>query len=405
MQVYALTMRLVNTSTYRFEEFSDRCIPPYAILSHRWDRREATYQSYRCRHGKHAAGIRKIADFCEFVRRQRPPLQYIWVDTCCIDKRNSVELMEAMNSMYAWYENARICYVYLRDLPPKEEARKKERRRAFRESAWFQRGWTLQELLAPSHVVFCDRNWEVYDSKGGLLEDIESATGITAHFLNGKYKPHQASIAMRLSWASSRQTTKIIDRAYCMLGLFDVNMPLLYGEKEKAFIRLQIEIVKRTDDESIFAWRLDLPHWGMLAPSPEAFQNSAKIVNFKLAPEQRMPYEMTNKGLRFPSASDTYASNAVDSSTGEPVGYETHNVELGCFEGDNTCVVDIHPAAEERWERGPITIDLKRNGPTWRRIDCSSWCRGQNSARPKRRNGSYFGRGVQRIYFMKQPQL
>ncbi|KAK3697892.1 hypothetical protein LTR37_017209 [Vermiconidia calcicola] len=398
-------MRLINTTSHKLEEFFDRPVPPYAILSHRWQVCEATLQNYRSSQGEDGPGIGKVINFCKFAKTQSPSHRYVWIDTCCINKQNSMELMEAINSMYTWYENAQTCFVYLRDLPPKEEVHKKERRDAFCNSEWFHRGWTLQELLAPSRVIFCDRDWKVYDSRVQLAKQIEGITGIAKPFLDGTYQPRRASVAMRMSWASKRYTTKPEDKAYCLLGLFDVNMPLLYGEQKRAFMRFQEEILKHSDDESIFAWTANYTQWGMLAPSPEAFQGSEDIVNFKLAPEQRMPFQMTNKGLRFPSASDTYAKDNVDPSTGEPMGYDDHVVELGCFFGRIKGMTGQHSDALEMWEDGPITIRLKRIGPTWQRVECDNLGQGQNSARRVRRNGSYFGRGVQRIYFIEQPLL
>ena len=246
-------MRLINTTTYDFEEYFVRPIPSYAILSHRWGRREATYQSYRRGRGKDGSGNKKVINFCKFAKAQRSPYGHVWVDTCCINKQDRPELSESVNSMYQWYQNARACFVYLRDLPPKEEAHEKERSYAFRKSEWFRRGWTLQELLAPPRVIFCDQTWKFYGVKSRLSQEIEDITGIAKPFLNGAYKPCQASMAMRMSWASRRQTSKPEDKAYCLLGLFDVNISLLYGENEKAFMRLQEEILKRSDDESIFA--------------------------------------------------------------------------------------------------------------------------------------------------------
>lgn len=396
-------MRLINTTTYKFEDFFDRPIPQYAILSHRWDEREASYQSYKCCQNTDGPGMRKVVDFCKFAKAHRPAYDYIWVDTCCINKRNNAELSESINSMYQWYQNSQTCFVYLRDLPPKDIAHKKERNNAFRKSEWFRRGWTLQELLAPSRVIFCDREWKVYGGKVRLSQEIAEITGIAEPFLKGTHALHQASVAMRMSWASDRQTTKPEDKAYCLLGLFDVHMPLLYGEKHKAFMRLQEELLKRSDDESIFAWTADCPQWGMLAPSPEAFRDSSNVVDFRLHPEQRMPYEMTNKGLRFRSASDTYAKDDADFSTAEPMGYPSHVAELGCFFGKEKGMINEHPDASKMWENSPITIELQRFGPTWLRIKCGTLGRGHNRARRKRRNGTFFGRSVQRTYIVNQP--
>ena len=135
-------------------------------------------------------------------------------------------------------------------------------------------------------------------------------------------------------------------------------MPPLYGEKKKAFMRMQEELIKRSDDESIFAWTSNCPRWDILAPSLEAFQDSSSIVNIRVRPEQRMPYEMTNKGLRFPNASNTYATDNADPSTAKPIGYPYHVVELGCFFGNKSGMTNEHPGASKIWEDGPITIEL-----------------------------------------------
>ena len=210
---------------------------------------------------------------------------------------------------------------------------------------------------------------------------------------------------MRMSWASERKTTKPEDIAYCLLGMFDVNMPLLYGEGEKAFMRLQIEIIRKSDDESIFAWTSQDDLWGMLAASPRAFKDSGRVVNFQLKPELRKPYSMTNKGLLFWSASNTHASDEVDRSSREPMGYDDHRVRLGCFIGDKNVVISTYPIAEEMWEAGPLTIELERLGSTWQRVNCSDLIQGRNPDLRKRSNGSFYGQGVQRAYYVEQPGL
>lgn len=200
--------------------------------------------------------------------------------------------------------------------------RKSEKLQGFEQSDWFTRGWTLQELLAPSTVIFCDRDWEILGTKTSLVTQIRQASGIPEPFLKGERQPQEASVAMRMSWISRRTTTKPEDIAYCLLGLFDVNLPLLYGEGNKAFMRLQQEIIKRSDGESIFAWTSNDSAWGMLAPSHRAFQGSANIINICLRPEERMPFFMPNKGLHFPSSSDTAALDKVDLSTRLPRGIQ-----------------------------------------------------------------------------------
>ena len=241
--------------------------------------------------------------------------EWAWIDTCCIDKRSSSELSEAINSMYRWYSEAQVCYAYLEDLfqelhleasvtDGRERKREKGGHRTFRQSRWFTRGWTLQELLAPQSVIFYDQNWTEIGSKSSLLNQVSQASGIAIGFLES---PHTASIAQKMSWASRRQTTRTEDTAYCLLGLFGVNMPLLYGEGSKAFRRLQEEIIKSSTDQSIFAWRDPrcVPHWkpvratftGMLAMSPEYYSTSSDIITASLPGKQSTPYSVNNLGV------------------------------------------------------------------------------------------------------------
>lgn len=191
--------------------------------------------------------------------------------------------------MFEWYRKAQVCYAYLSDVPTAEE-NPYDVASNFRESKWFTRGWTLQELLAPDRVEFFDRNWKPIGTKLGFTDLIQSITGIT-HLVDY----HEASVAQKLSWASQRETTRLEDQAYCLLGLFNVHMPLLYGEGPKAFLRLQQEILGKTDDDSIFAWEGHGPG-GLLASSPRLFQGAGGIVINKDDPD-RPPHTMTSKGL------------------------------------------------------------------------------------------------------------
>ena len=152
------------------------------------------------------------------------------------------------------------------------------------ESEWFTRGWTLQELLAPEKVVFLNANWKVVATKVEIAKELSTITGIPTRYLNVPGRTQHASVAMRMSWVARRCTTRAEDMAYCLLGLFDVNMPLLYGENKKAFIRLQLEIIKKSDDDSIFAWTSSafhptVFHRGMLALWPTAFSDSGNVVS------------------------------------------------------------------------------------------------------------------------------
>ncbi|UPK95919.1 hypothetical protein LCI18_006854 [Fusarium solani-melongenae] len=299
-------MRLINTRTLKLEEFNETNRPSYAILSHSWGDQEITFQDMQGDQKQHycKGGYIKIVRTCGVALNLG--IEYAWVDTCCIDKTSSAELSEAINSMFRWYEDAEICYAYLSDVyDPFDQYPN------FVQSRWFTRGWTLQELIAPRHLVFYTSDWEYIDSRGNLSKVISSATRIDERLLQdnrAKAGPilRRSSIAQRMSWASKRQTTRIEDLAYCLLGVFDINMPLLYGEGTKAFTRLQEQIIQHTDDPSIFAWGL---HNGItpesspdtstsvLAPSPAAFFASGDIVQVDTG-EESTPFSLTNRGIR-----------------------------------------------------------------------------------------------------------
>ena len=226
------------------EEFVEPNIPPYAILSHTWgaDGDEITFKDLDTP-DKSKHGYTKI-QFCGEQAR-KDCLQYFWVDTCCIDKTNHVELSEAITSMFRWYRDAKKCYVYLSDV----SARKRDNNgqtgqiweSAFRNSRWFTRGWTLQELIAPESVEFFSREREYLGNKKMLEQQIHEVTGIPIAALRGAPLSY-FSVDERLQWAERRNTTKKEDKAYCLLGIFNVFMPLIYGEGENAFIRLKEEI-------------------------------------------------------------------------------------------------------------------------------------------------------------------
>ena len=195
--------------------------------------------------------------------------------------------------MYSWYKASQVCYAYLADVRGGDTLSDD-----LRQSQWFRRGWTLQELLAPRSVVFFDNDWIDIGTKLSLEEVISEITGID-DFVNFK----TACVAQKMSWAAKRHTTRIEDEAYCLLGLFDVNMPPLYGEGKKAFMRLQLEILKTSDDESIFVWYDEFLQ-GLLAGSPKCFRYSGRVR--PIHPKDRYksftlwkdnPFSMTNKGL------------------------------------------------------------------------------------------------------------
>ena len=284
---------------------SDQAVQ-YAILSHRWERADQELQFDEVLAG--TASRRKIGWYKVAKCRQQAlddGIAYFWIDTCCNDKRSSAELQESINSMYRSYQQAAVCYVYLRDV------HKVDYDVEFVRSEWFTRGWALQELIAPSIVRFYDVDWQFIGDKDSLAYSITEATGIPRDVLTGQQLVQDCSVAQRFSWAARRHTTRVEDRAYSLLGLFDVSMPMLYGEGDKAFLRLQEEIIKVSDDQSIFAWETEgRVGPGMLASSPAAFKNSGNVRNLSTR-NRREPYSTGNRGLsiKFPLAHycpDTY---------------------------------------------------------------------------------------------------
>ncbi|PVH69315.1 HET-D [Cadophora sp. DSE1049] len=249
-------MRLLqynNGADISLTEFFESDLPKYAILSHRWGLEEVTLADLKNDNYKKMAGYGKI-QFCG-EQAKRDGLQYFWVDTCCIDRSNSTELAEAINSMFRWYQKAARCYVYLSDVSTRKRkasdtATKCTWESAFRDSEWFTRGWTLQELLAPRSVEFFSRNRQRLGDKGTLNRQIQEITAIPISALEGTLLS-QFSVEERLSWADNRQTTRGEDMAYSLLGIFGIYLPLIYGEgKEHAFRRLKKKIQKSlTEDE------------------------------------------------------------------------------------------------------------------------------------------------------------
>ena len=232
-------MYLLNTTTQRLSQFFDEQRPAYAILSHTWGTEEVTYQDLHHFHQTRSvqgessspvssrAGWRKIKACCD--QALIDGFEWVWIDTCCIDKSSSAELSEAINSMFAWYRDSKLCYAFLEDVIDANED-VAAAGSCFRRSRWFTRGWTLQELLAPRRIRFFSSSWQMIgqlDKGSRLIEVVSEITSIPSPFLEG-LDLQMANIAMRMSWASMRVTTRKEDIAYCLLGIFDINMPLLY---------------------------------------------------------------------------------------------------------------------------------------------------------------------------------
>ncbi|EIW58116.1 HET-domain-containing protein, partial [Trametes versicolor FP-101664 SS1] len=265
--------RFLDTLTGQFVWKDSPANVIYAILSHTWRSAEqGSEQSYD--------------DVCKL--QAEAGYRLIWNDACCIDKSSSAELTEAINSMFQWYRLADVCYVYLADVPDEDAFGAR-----FARSKWHRRGWTLQELIAPKRVVFLTQNWRMIGTKFGLALTLEKITNIDFNVLTGRAALDSISVARRMSWAARRETTRVKDRAYSLLGIFGVHMPTIYGEGSNAFLRLQEEIIKAIPDQSIFAWgracvlasshvkdnRLpgDTDGYGLLAESPAAFSGSGDV--------------------------------------------------------------------------------------------------------------------------------
>lgn len=305
-------MWLLCAKTQKLHEFIADEIPPYAALSHTWEADEITFEDIK--HGQSyptsKAGWAKVIKCCQ--QAIEDGIEFVWIDTCCINKSSSAELQEAINSMFKWYERSLECYVFVSDFShPGPKAEPQEVQSALKryiQSRWFTRGWTLQELLAPPSVRFFDSAWLEFGDKISLREQIAAATGISQGVLvesviDIRRALDLTSIAQRMSWASRRTTTKEEDIAYCLLGIFDVNMPLLYGEGLKAFQRLQEEIMKKYDDQSILAWGFGREHttlWSVstaLAQSPLDFSHCGEITS-RGAAASRDGFSMSQRGLR-----------------------------------------------------------------------------------------------------------
>lgn len=304
-------MRLLNCTTMSLEDHLGPEPPDYAILSHTWEEEEILFediQSSPRRGWRKKKGAKKVLDSISEARRLR--LSYIWIDTCCIDKRSSAELSEAINSMFNWYMRSSVCIAYLADVASMD---------SFAQSKWFTRGWTLQELIAPWDVRFYSGNWTYLGDRGSLADAIANVTSIahgvleTLPFGVGRDYHEKLrivythSISDRMSWASRRQTTRPEDIAYCLMGLFDVNMPLLYGEGgEKAFLRLQRTILEEgTNDHSILCFSMIMKTVDgmrffventLLAPSPALFDLPCRVHRANASHRMYHPQRSSHEG-------------------------------------------------------------------------------------------------------------
>jgi len=246
-------------------------IPSYAILSHTWgpDTDEVTYKDLVDGAGKDKVGYKKL-EFCAEQARNNG-LEHFWVDTCCIDKSDPIEVQRSINSMFRWYRDATRCYVYLSDVTVTRKRKRQSEQSetpwisAFRASRWFTRGWTLQELLAPASVEFFAREGQCLGDKRSLEQQLHEITGIAVQALRDN-RLSQFDIEERFEWAKKRETKYEEDWAYCLLGIFGVFMPLIYGEgKDHAVRRLRKEINEAFKHEN----RTELPYRSLSQPNDE----------------------------------------------------------------------------------------------------------------------------------------
>ena len=288
-------MWLLSTNGLQLVHFHSPDVVPggYAILSHVWQGAEQSFSDIQLLISQNSS-LRdpfvsvKIKETCYIAFNHG--YDWVWIDTCCIDKSSSAELSEAINSMFEWYSKAQVCYAYLHDVP--HSCHIHAPNSSFRKSKWFTRGWTLQELIAPRYLIFLSSDWLPLGTKSALADLVQDISGVDVDVLTFTRDVTNVSVARRMSWASRRFTTRLEDEAYSLMGIFAINMTTMYGEGAGAFRRLQEEILRHTDDHTLFAWgkmfegpdvppglvtdTQDLTNY-LFAPSPSAFKNSAHM--------------------------------------------------------------------------------------------------------------------------------
>lgn len=362
---------LINTATCQIEK--DVPVETYAILSHHWaGDDEIKFNTLRPGDLQRS---KKIRGAIEIAKAANYP--YIWIDSVCMDKSNAVETSTNINSMFDYYQNAEVCITYLSDVDTtKTRLRKFEKDTDARQnSVWFTRGWTLQELLASPYMWFYDKNWQFIADKEdeSVKKELQAATKIDPSFLNGDLAFRSASVATRMSWMAGRTTTRTEDIAYSMLGILGISMEPQYGEGVRAFLRLQKTLLDGDKDESIFAWTWNkvglgcysslaetpwVPNsWGLLAPSPDCFAESANVILPAKKSREEREYTWVQNGVQFkvPQKSGTDVTNWF--------GLPRKEIKFAL-----NCLVD------NKTERKPtVVIHLKsRDGINYERVRCDT---------------------------------
>ncbi|KAI6017326.1 hypothetical protein BKA83DRAFT_606598 [Pisolithus microcarpus] len=293
-------LQQVDTQIQIFASCADTA-KEYCILSHRWIvGQEVDYEQMMDLAKLDNAyeivnwhGYQKVLQACKVAEGL---FEYLWADTCCIDKRSSSELTEAINSMFRWYKNSTRCYTYLHDtseFPTEPDFTTFGNSNGWPE--WFSRGWTLQELIAPGDLQFFNKDWKEIGSKRSRTTELKKITGVPLSVLVDGLSSYRPSFAEVMSWASERRTMLAEDEAYSLIGLLGVNMPMLYGEGKNAFQRLQIGFMQMSNDQSIFAWKAnkagsteaqsteDDVGWtsGVLPDGPVAFRGCHDVIQME----------------------------------------------------------------------------------------------------------------------------
>jgi hypothetical protein len=326
-------------------------------------------------------GFKKIVKFCE-IAREKAGVQWAWVDTCCIDKRTDiVELADAIKNMFKWYARARTCIAYLDDITTSSNKKVKN-------SKWWTRGWTLQELIAPKALIFYNRAWDPIGSKLELASLIRNEFRIPEDVLTDQNAFKRYPHSVRLSWAAQRETTMIEDRAYSLLGLCQISMDMRYGERQEAFQRLQLEILRTVPGESILAWevpvnRSQVTNSGVLARSPENFYHCSGVQmpgrrsDAGLSPQRPYANRVTSWGLEIhasaiplvPKASTKNQTRAVQKDryrmSPDQDGQPRYWAIPLTFEAERNCIAE-YPS---------ILIVVKRDpqNPIYERVETLKW--------------------------------
>ena len=257
----------------------------YAMLSHCWcaveedkslfnEVRDLSIEAAEKLQGH--GGYQMVIGGCNKARADG--IDWLWAAPCCIPWENETDLCEAMNAMYRWYANSKRCYAYLHDV----NAYSSSERTSLNNSKWFLCAWTLQGLIAARDMEFVDSCWNKIDNKTNMISALTDITGIPQIVLtHGLPRPHHScrpSVAQIMSWAASRQTRRVEDQAYSLIGLFGTPMDIRYGEKENAFQRLQEAIINEYNDHTIFAWFDHVRRGSVLADNPGCFLGSFDVI-------------------------------------------------------------------------------------------------------------------------------